>query len=52
MNKIIISILVHKVPVPLCNEKIKIRVKFFEKVKQPYNTNYPFAIIESIVPNQ
>ena len=33
------------------NEKIKIRVKFFEKVKQPYNTNYPFAIIESISPN-
>jgi hypothetical protein len=33
------------------NEKIKIRVKFFEKVKQPYNTDYPFAIIESISPN-
>lgn len=34
------------------NEKIKIRVKFFENVKQPYNTDYPFAIIESISPNQ
>ena len=33
------------------NEEIKIRVKFFEKVKQPYNTDYPFAIIESISPN-
>lgn len=30
------------------NERIKIRVKFFENVKQPYNTDYPFAIIESI----
>ena len=34
------------------NEEIKIRVKFFENVKQPYNTDYPFAIIESISPNQ
>jgi hypothetical protein len=34
------------------NEKLKIRVKFYENVKQPYNTDYPFAIIESIVPNQ
>ena len=34
------------------NEKLKIRVKFFENVKQPYNTDYPFAIIESISPNQ
>ena len=33
------------------NEEIKIRVKFFENVKQPYNTDYPFAIIESISPN-
>ena len=34
------------------NEKLKIRVKFYENVKQPYNTDYPFAIIESIAPNQ
>ena len=33
------------------NDEIKIRVKFFENVKQPYNTDYPFAIIESISPN-
>ena len=33
------------------NEKLKIRVKFYENVKQPYNTDYPFAIIESISPN-
>ena len=29
-------------------DEIKIRVRFFENVKQPYNNKYPFAIIESI----
>ena len=30
------------------SDNFKIRVKFFENVKQPYQYKYPFAIIESI----
>ena len=31
------------------SDNYKIRVKFFENVKQPYQYKYPFAIIESII---
>jgi hypothetical protein len=30
------------------SDNFKIRVKFFENVKQPYHYKFPFAIIESI----
>jgi len=32
----------------ISSDNYKIRVKFFENVKQPYQYKYPFAIIESI----
>ena len=30
------------------SDNFKIRVKFFENVKQPYQYKFPFAVIESI----